>query len=274
MNVIRMTVIGGIVMSAVACGTGHEDAGSSAVEPPTGGPWRVVELATGTLHAGQPIVVTFGEGVLVGTDGCNRFRLGYALEGDALRIEPDGAATLMACPGALEDQARAWRAALDATRRVSRAGARVELLDGQGARLAVLERQPLDLAGSSWEVTAYNTGREAVAGVPAGVTLTLTFADGRMAGSAGCNRFTGSYTQEGTRLTPGSIATTRRMCAEPDGVMQVEQAFVAALEAVRRVDLEGDIVRLRDGEGALQVQARRGQVGADAGIEAAGEAEE
>jgi heat shock protein HslJ len=51
--------------------------------------------------------------------------------------------------------------------------------------------------------------------------------DGRVSGSTGCNRFSGTYSQDGDALTIGTLATTRRACL-PE-VMRREQQFLTLL---------------------------------------------
>ena len=61
--------------------------------------------------------------------------------------------------------------------------------------------------------------------------------EGRVFGSGGCNRFTGSYTFEDGVLGLGPLAATKMMC--PDAVMDQEDRFLAALGAVERVEVDG-----------------------------------
>jgi heat shock protein HslJ len=71
---------------------------------------------------------------------------------------------------------------------------------------------PENLVGTLWRFT--HIGGAAVA--DEGRTE-LRFADGRLGGTAGCNRFSGSYTLNGATLTPGAIASTRMACMGPEG---------------------------------------------------------
>ena len=64
--------------------------------------------------------------------------------------------------------------------------------------------------------------------------------EGKVGGFTGCNRFTGSYSQDGDTLSIGPLATTRRACL-PE-VMKREQQFLAMLGMVRHV--EGTQLRL------------------------------
>lgn len=68
------------------------------------------------------------------------------------------------------------------------------------------------LERSGWRITAVN-GQPAVAGVEAD----LNFAEGRMSGTAGCNRLSGSFAQERDRLSCGGIIATRMACMGPRG---------------------------------------------------------
>lgn len=80
-------------------------------------------------------------------------------------------------------------------------------------------------------------------GVADGVETTMVFdADGRVAGSGGCNRFTGSYTFEEGRLSFGPLAGTKMMC--PDAVMNQEDGFLRALGGAVRVEMDGPILVL------------------------------
>jgi heat shock protein HslJ len=76
--------------------------------------------------------------------------------------------------------------------------------------------------------------------------------DGKASGSAGCNRFTAGYAAEGQKLTFSPAAATRMMCTAPS-VMEQEQQFLKALEAVATARFEGDRLELRAASGALAI---------------------
>ncbi len=56
---------------------------------------------------------------------------------------------------------------------------------------------------------------------------TLVFKGAQVSGTAGCNRYSGSYSLSGGNITFGHLALTRMACAEP--VNQQEQAFMKTL---------------------------------------------
>jgi copper homeostasis protein (lipoprotein) len=70
----------------------------------------------------------------------------------------------------------------------------------------------------------------------------------RIAGSGGCNRFTGTYQRSGDRLTFGKMAMTFMACSEG---METERDFVAALEQVNSWKIFGEHLELFDANGAF-----------------------
>jgi putative lipoprotein len=85
---------------------------------------------------------------------------------------------------------------------------------------------------------------------------TLSF-DGvqRVAGSSGCNRYTGAVTGAGAELRVRDVAMTRMAC--PPAVMELESRFVAALTAVRSYRVTGDAVELLDETGRTRLRLSR-----------------
>jgi heat shock protein HslJ len=62
-----------------------------------------------------------------------------------------------------------------------------------------------------------------------GPTLRLDSSGARASGSAGCNRFSGSFKLSGDSLSFGPAVSTRMACAP--AAMQLEQAYFSALSA-------------------------------------------
>lgn len=227
--------------------------------PSEGIAWRLVELDGASLLPEQPVTLRLADGQADGSDGCNRYRRGYHVDGAMLRFDERGLSTMMACPSDVAEQARAFAAVLDATRQAQvKLSYRLELKDAQGRLLAVFEAEPQVLADTRWQVSGYNNGRQAVVSVLMATSISLDFhADARLAGSAGCNRYHAGYSQSGTAVTIGPAASTRRACAEPAGIMQQEALYLQALERVASARIEADRLELRAADGTLQVVARR-----------------
>jgi heat shock protein HslJ len=60
----------------------------------------------------------------------------------------------------------------------------------------------------------------------------------RLSGTAGCNRFSGNWKQDGATLQLGPMAATRMACPPP--AMEIEQRVVALLEAANSVTYTAD----------------------------------
>jgi heat shock protein HslJ len=109
------------------------------------------------------------------------------------------------------------------------------------------------LAGTNWNVQAYNDGYGNKSSVVPGSQPTLNFGtDGTVSGDTGCNNFSGSYTVSGSAITFGAMATTLRACVDPS-VSAQEQAYLAALANTTGYQLSGDQLVLTDASGYRQV---------------------
>ncbi|MCU0621006.1 MAG: META domain-containing protein [Gemmatimonadales bacterium] len=245
--------------TTLACAPSASTPMPSAIPPDLNGTsWVLASLPGRAALAGRPVTAQFADGKVAGSDGCNRYTAPYTLQNGGLTIGPNAAGTMMACPPEVMDQGKAVLAALTGARAHRIANDRLELLDADGKVLATFDRQATGLAGTAWTVTGYSNGKQAVVSVASGSELTLEFApDGKVSGSAGCNRFTGSYTLEGSAVQFGPAATTRKLCATPEGVMEQEAQFLAALASAATLRQEGDAMELRRADGALAVSARK-----------------
>ena len=255
------TALGAVILAAAAL------LGCSGIEPstPPASPaphltdsaWVLAGLPGTTQLPAAPATLRFEGDRATGGDGCNRYSTRFTAANGQLAFDPQRTSTQMACPEPASQLARAFNAVLDNARGYRIEGGSLLLLNADGATLATLHAQPQTLAGTAWQVHAYNNGREAVVSVITGTQLTLEFAaDGELRGSGGCNRFIGRYTAGEGRLSIGQVASTRMACMQPEGSMAQEAAFLAALQSVTRASREADRLELRTASGALAVSAR------------------
>ena len=107
------------------------------------------------------------------------------------------------------------------------------------------------LAGSEW--VPVEIAGEVIA---EGSRAMLQFgAEGKAAGNAGCNRFSGDFTVGDGAIGFGPMAVTRMMC--PPEMMAVERAFLAALAASAGYARDGITLELRDAGGAVVMRLRQ-----------------
>ncbi len=225
----------------------------------TGTVWAVTELNGQPLVAGTGISAQFtADGKLGGSAGCNRYLGSYTVSGNEITFSAPMGSTMMMCEQAVMDQEAAYLKALGEAKTFAVQGEKLTLKGGDDTVLAVFQAQSQDLAGSSWEATAFNNGNQAVIGVLEGTTLTLEFdKEGNLSGSAGCNNFTGTYQLDGNQLTVGPLASTMMMCEDPQGVMEQEAQYLAALQSAGTYLIEGDVLELRTKDDALAAMFNR-----------------
>jgi heat shock protein HslJ len=98
-----------------------------------------------------------------------------------------------------------------------------------------------DPSGRTWTLTELDE-----APALAGTLVTISFVDGEVTGSTGCNTYSGTATWGDGDLTvdPGLVAT-RRSCDAP--IMDQEQRFLGVLLEADAYEVDGDELRLLDG---------------------------
>jgi putative lipoprotein len=108
---------------------------------------------------------------------------------------------------------------------------------------------PQALAGPEWRITD-------IAGtpVPAGISVTMAFEDGRVAGTSGCNRYFGGFEAGPGTLKVGPAGSTMMACPEP--MMKTEQAFLEALKQVTGFSVSGTSLTLTGPSGPVMKGSR------------------
>jgi heat shock protein HslJ len=209
---------------------------------------------------GSTITAIFeSDGKMGGSSGCNSYGASYRTSGDGLTIS-DPFSTMMACEPDLMEQETDFLSALTATASFVISGETLTLKDAAGASRLVFQAQSTELSGTSWSVVSYNNGSGGVVSVLAGTDLTADFGSaGQLSGNAGCNTYNASYTTDGGAITIGAPASTRMFCAEPEGVMDQEAQYLAALETAARYSVNGPRLELRTADGALAVSLQAAQ---------------
>lgn len=204
----------------------------------------------------HPATFEFQGGRLTGTTGCNRFFASYRTDDHNLTVFPGGS-TLMACvPEALAQQENDILAGLSAIAGYEQSEDSLQLVDDAGNAVFTLTAQsPTALTNTEWTLQAYNNGRGAVVTPIIDTEITANFdEDGNVFGSAGCNTYRAGYSLAEDGLTIGPAASTRRLCSQPEGVMEQESAFLALLSDVDSYDLSGNRLTLKNAEGLTLAQ--------------------
>jgi heat shock protein HslJ len=119
-----------------------------------------------------------------------------------------------------------------------------------GCSGAVASQPPLD--GTSWTLTSWAEPDP----IPAGVTITAEFADGRVAGSSGVNRYTAAVSsdQDGSFSVDQAAST---MMAGPPEAMAAETAYLRRLQAATSYRVDGDSLVINDADGQASLTFTR-----------------
>lgn len=238
----------------------------------TGTVWTVTELNGQPPLPATNMTAEFNdEGMVSGSAGCNNYNSSYEVDGNQITIGL-GMMTQMACIEAVNDQEKAYMGALEAatTFEVSEDG--LILFDENFDVIVVYTAVSQGLAGSSWEVIAYNNGKGGVVSVIIDTQITANFdEDGQLTGNASCNNYFGAYEADEENISMGPFGTTRMACGEPEGIMEQESQYLAALETAATYKIDGPTMNMRTAEGSTVANFTRMLPQEEASTEAAGE---
>ena len=255
---LPVVVVGTVSALVITAATAPAGVGVTEASALTGKVWVLATLAGKAPLKGTELTAEFGAKLRVsGSAGCNRYTGGYKASGTTIRISTL-ATTKKACAGAIERQETTFLKALTGARSFAIGGGTLTLKSAGGQVLATFKAQTQALGGTSWDVLAYNNGKQAVVSVLAATKLTATFGkDGKLTGFGGCNEYDATYKATAPKISIGPVASTRKHCEEPAGVSDQETAYLAALVTAATYRVEGSQLELRTTGGALAVELHR-----------------
>jgi heat shock protein HslJ len=196
------------------------------------------------------ITLELNAGQLSGNAGCNNIFGPYEVAGNGLTFGPMGS-TMMACEPEVSEQEIQYLAVLSSVASYQLADDQLQMVSGDGETVLTFTiLEPLPLLGTTWRLTGYNNGQGGFASPLSGSEILALFGDdGRVTGPAGCNDYFASYEVEGETLAIGPAGTTRMMCAEPEGIMEQESGYLAALGNAATYQIRGDTLEVWDADG-------------------------
>jgi heat shock protein HslJ len=228
---------------------------ASAASPTLEGTdWLLVKAQLSGAYADIPaeVVATLRmtDGQAGGSGGCNQWFAGYTLDGPSLVFGAIGS-TLMLCEGPGGEVETFYFADLGSVRTWAIEGTTLTLSGDIGPVLAFEPRAASGPAiDGDWLAVEYNDGQGSLVVVDDGA-VQVSFANGAMTGTAGCNRFFGDIAQDGSTITIGQVGGTEMYC---EGLMEREAAVMASLMASTQVQTDGSGLILLDGAGTVQLR--------------------
>lgn len=118
-------------------------------------------------------------------------------------------------------------------------------MDDSGVDVVQPQPAAYQVEGSTFKILSVN-GKSALKNVDADIR----FEDGRISGTAGCNRMNGAFSQSGNVLTISGVAVTMMACPQPQ--MAQERDVLAVLES-------GAVVS-RHSDGRVEIRGPKGGV--------------
>jgi heat shock protein HslJ len=184
------------------------------------------------------ITASFDSGMISGYGGCNNYRGSYTADGENITFSGI-LSTMMFCPDGISNQESEYLANLQNATSYNISGNLLRMMDVDGKVLLTYSVvQPLPLVSTNWSMLNYNNGLGLFSAL-AGTEVTALFGvDGNLTGSAGCNNYRSSYQVEGNNITIGPAATILMSCSEPEGIMEQESDYLAALESASSYRIE------------------------------------
>ncbi|PDV96586.1 META domain-containing protein [Candidatus Chloroploca asiatica] len=275
---LRMTILSALLMGMLvlaACGTAPSTGSTTEPTPATteqetpvteeattpeasdalaGTSWVLTQLnGAAPLSEGTPISAEFDtEGSVAGSAGCNRYFAGYTIADGTLSITQAGS-TMMACEDAIMAQEQAFLDQFSRATSYVIDGATLTITIDDGTTL-VFERAEEevttsnDLTGTNWVLTAINGAAPLSESAPISAEFDT---EGRITGSAGCNRYFADYTVADGTLSISQAGSTRMACEE--AIMAQEQAFLDQLSRATSYVIDGATLTITIDDGATLV---------------------
>lgn len=267
-----------------ACQRAAEPEQPPAGQALEGAPWRMESymnasgITVETLPA-FPVTAIFQAGALRGSDGCNQYFASYQTQGNQIKIQTGGT-TQMACePPEVMEQAAGYQMALGFASSFAVESDTLTLYNGEAQPVVRFSRQagqaedqslaapaaPASPLEGSWLAVRYDNGKQSGVAMLPGTSLTAVFDPyGKLTGESGCNRYQALYEVMGepdesgdTPLQIWAATTSQVICTSPQGIMEQEQLFLAALQQTAAYRLVDEELILLDARGRQMARLMR-----------------
>lgn len=214
-------------------------------------------LSTGiegrTIAAGTRIRLTFQNGNIGASAGCNSMGGPFRIEGGLLRT-PQMITTEMGCQPELMAQDQ-WIADLLNESMLVLDGDVLTLSKGD-VSLSLLDRRVADpdrpLIGTQWVVDGILDG-DTASSVPAAAIASVTLSAGRADVETGCNSGSADADISANTIEFGPLVLTKRAC--PPETMGLEQAVVRVVHGLIQYRIEADVLTMTSGGFGLMLRA-------------------
>lgn len=263
-TIAALLLVAFIALVVAGCVSEPQPQPDNDIQPPLPGTtWQLSTFyddgSPSAVLPGTVITLRFDEETLAGSAGCNQYFGSYSLIGSTISVGALGS-TLMYCaePGVM-DQETLYLSLLGDADRIAADEEKLTLSAADGSPLLVFDRvreiPPIPdeeiadyVKGSEWRLTTFHYD-DVVSSVISGSEITLIFHEESISGSAGCNRYMGSYSVDGAGISIGAIGATKMFCGEA-GIMEQEGRYISLLGEAEVIAVDGETLTLSDAAGS------------------------
>ena len=264
MKVLPVSVCLFLLACLAVAGCVSETPDGTAVPALLGTEWELTTIAITSVNLveGTTITLAFDEESLGGSAGCNHYFGSYTLDGERIAIGGIGSTEMYCGEAGVMEQEQLYLSLLGDVASVRIDGDTLTLFDGEGVRSLIFTKVPEKapvasaLPGTAWELDTFGSKDGTVSSLLSGTTISLSFDEDALSGSAGCNRYFGSYEVADDQIAISGIGSTKMHCGEA-GVMDQEQRYLAMLGEISRFEIVADSLTLFDEEGDARLFFRQ-----------------
>jgi heat shock protein HslJ len=257
LTLLGLAVIGGCGTDSAGVSTGSTAAGGDVTADDLDGRTFVSTQVDGyALVSGTAVTLSFQNGTLSASTGCNTMNGAVTIEDSKLRAD-QLASTLIGCPDGLAAQDEWLSGFLQAGPTLALDGSELTMTSGS-VTITLVDESVGDparsLVGSAWTLDGIIEG-QTVSSVPTGVEAPFLQIgeDGVAAISTGCNRGSAAVGTNGSTLSFGPLRLTKMAC--PPDTAGVEGSVVAVIDGDVTFTIEGARLTLTKGEEGLVYRA-------------------
>ncbi len=192
------------------------------------------------------ITMQLADGMISGSDGCNRYSNGYQLENNSLTVEGPFISTMMACPDADMELSGKYLQALESAGAVSLVDGVLTVQTGEG-ELIFKAPESAGIEDTKWVLNSTRTDLGVVSmAIDENIFFSIT--GGTASGDGGCNGFGANVTIDGLQISFSEIVSTEMFC-DGDGVSDRESEFFGVLNNANTYEILRDALTLFDENG-------------------------
>ena len=220
--------------------------------PIEGTVWNLVSYKQQQILPKSEITAEFKKGRVSGSAGCNRYFADYQLLDAKLNVNSVGS-TKIACPDVdgLMEQETTYLRLLDKAQTATVENNQLTIKTDDGD-LVFEAKQPIAIEGTVWNLVTYNQQQ-----ILPKSEITAEFKQGRVNGSAGCNRYFADYQLDNAKLNINMGGSTQRACPDVEGLMEQETAYLRLLDKAQTATVENNQLTIKTDDGDLVFEAAK-----------------